>query len=114
MSLAICMAIRTDQRHRRPEISLDAPGYAAADTPAEPEPNAEARCCDRETATELGAAVYALPERERHVIRCRYLVEPKMTLDAVAAGLGISRQQVVTAERKGLARLRGALAQLKP
>ncbi|XDF33428.1 sigma-70 family RNA polymerase sigma factor [Paracidovorax avenae] len=56
--------------------------------------------------------VQRLPEQERRVIRCHYL--HGMPFDEVACLLEVSRSRISQLHRRGLARLRDALAQAPP
>lgn len=56
--------------------------------------------------------VQRLPEQERRVIRCHYL--HGMPFDEVACLLDVSRSRISQLHRRGLARLREALAQAPP
>ncbi|MCZ6482841.1 MAG: sigma factor-like helix-turn-helix DNA-binding protein, partial [Alphaproteobacteria bacterium] len=51
-----------------------------------------------------------LPERERLIIRRRYLFEVASTLEALARELGISKERVRQLETRALAKLREVLS----
>ena len=60
-------------------------------------------------ATLLTRALAILPERERLIIRRRYLFEVASTLEALARELGISKERVRQLEARALAKLREVL-----
>ncbi|MEE8549198.1 MAG: RNA polymerase factor sigma-32 [Alphaproteobacteria bacterium] len=61
-------------------------------------------------ATLLTRALAILPERERLIIRRRYLFEVASTLEALARELGISKERVRQLETRALAKLREVLS----
>lgn len=80
-----------------------------ADTGPTPEEAMAARSEKHFLGELLGKALAALPDRERHIIQCRYLSEAAATRDAIARELGVSKERVRQLEIRALERLRGML-----
>ncbi len=62
----------------------------------------------------LDAAVGALPERERDIVRRRHLTEDPLTLTELGQRMGISKERVRQLEERALGRLRRNLEPSRP
>jgi RNA polymerase sigma-32 factor len=104
-----------------PDLSLDLPGGVEADGTAwverlvddapSPEDEAIRRDESRRWVAALAAALGELRDRERLVIRRRYLSDVAATLEGVGRELGISKERVRQIEARAMAKLRAILVQ---
>lgn len=124
--MARTMGIRVDQvdevvgRLGRADVPLDVPRGPAgegrsiaedlADDQPSPEDLAEAREWKESRRESLNAALAELPERERKIVRARFLADEPASLKKIGKALGISRERVRQLQVRALARVRAALA----
>jgi RNA polymerase sigma-32 factor len=116
---------RMDRRLSAPDSSLNAPvadGEAASaehlDFLKSEEPLPDEVTFERIDGERrerwLCSALSDLTERERNVIRARRLTEDGMTLEALGAKLGISKERVRQIENRAIEKLRGSLIRRNP
>ena len=90
---------------RREQLALRAAGAA----PGDAAPSPEAALLSAERREELLAALNRLPERDRLVLACRYLLD--LSEEEAAAALGCRRGTVKSRLARALARLRADLGE---
>ena len=91
---------------RRAQLALRAAGGAA---PGDAAPSPEAALLSAERRAELLAALNRLPERDRLVLACRYLLD--LSEEETAAALACRRGTVKSRLARALERLRGDLGE---
>jgi len=105
-----------DEPHRGAYGEADARSTRAAEL-ADPAPNPEEQAAAarerRWRRGRIARALTALSQRERAIIKGRYLAELAKTRDALARELGISAERVRQLEQKALEKLRRLLAPLQ-
>jgi RNA polymerase sigma factor (sigma-70 family) len=79
--------------------------------PGDAAPSPEAALLDAERAAELARALDRLPERDRSVIACRYLLS--LTEEETAAALGCRRGTVKSRLSRALDRLRAGVGEVQ-
>lgn len=110
--IAVNMSIDRYRRTRRrrdtfsPLVDTDHDDKQAAE-----EPSPERRAASRETGARIEAALGALPERQRAVFVLRHYEE--MSLDEIAASLGLSLGTVKSTLHRAVHRLRERLSGLR-
>jgi len=97
---------RAQRRRAVLPVRLEANETASSSGVAAPSPEEEAISAERRTA--LLAAIQALPERDRRVVTCRYLLE--LSEIETATVLALPRGTVKSRLSRALARLRSAPA----
>jgi RNA polymerase sigma-32 factor len=116
MKDVLAMARRATGFDRSLEQPL-ASGAKPADELADPAPNPEEQVAaasqQRWRQGRIARALAALSQRERAIIKGRYLVELAKTRDVLARELGISAERVRQLEQKALDKLRTLLAPLQ-
>lgn len=110
--------IELQNRLLTPDVSLDAP-LTDDDDSSSFEDNLAANGsleesaikCDLQTQTQraVSQALATLNDREREIIRARYLSEEPASLQSLGATLGISRERVRQLEARAMEKLRAAL-----
>ncbi|MCW5774605.1 MAG: sigma-70 family RNA polymerase sigma factor, partial [Rhodospirillaceae bacterium] len=89
------------------------PAREIADPAPNPEEQAVAASHQRYRQGLIARAMTALSQRERAIIKGRYMAELGKTRDALARELGISAERVRQLEHKALEKLRRLLAPLQ-
>ena len=109
------MGRRLGQRDLSLDIELaEGDGYSLLDILPDRRPSQEQSLISREERRLVGeqarTALDALPARERRIVEQRILAESPMTLQEIAAELGVSRERVRQLEQNALRRMKAALS----
>jgi len=114
---------RMEVRFSFPDRSLDAPtgddeSYTLQDMLPDPGPRPdEIVMNDHDDAARkrwLGEALARLTERERLIVRQRFLEEKPNTLAEIGTRLGVSKERIRQIEAKAMAKLRASLSEIAP
>ncbi len=114
-----------DSRLSGPDMSLNAPVSESEDNVAErmdflvddaplPDETVSVRIDDERRAQWIRQALRVLSERELKIIKARKLSESTVTLEALGATLGISKERVRQIENRALHKLKLALRDARP
>lgn len=114
-----------DARLSAPDASMDAPvsddengsasfGDLMPDQGPGPDMLVEEAVDGRRRINWLNAAMHNLSSRELHILRQRRLIDEPVTLEAIGADMGISKERVRQLESRALDKLKKALLALNP